>query len=273
VGSEADPSAGAGSTRIELLGGRILGLRAANQGPFTLDGTNSWLVDRDPVWLVDPGPAREEHVAALIGEIDARGGLGGIALTHDHPDHAEAVAPIRQRFPEARFAAWRGEVTDRLEDGSWFGPLEAIATPGHAVDHLAFAVDGAVLAGDAVLGVGSSLIIPYPGALAAYLESLERLRHRGFEVLAPGHGPPVSDVTAKLDEYISHRLEREQRLLAALSRGRRSVSELLEDAWSDAPAVLRPAAEATLAAHLDKLADEGRLPAGVERPQITLGVA
>lgn len=171
----------------------------------------------------------------------------------------------------APLAAARGEVTEQLGEGSWFGPLVAIATPGHSEDHLAFAVEGVALTGDAVLGAGSSLIIPYPGALAAYLKSLERLRERTFDLLAPGHGPPVFEVGAKLDEYISHRLEREQRLLAALDRGRRSVGELLDDAWSDAPPELRPAAEATLAAHLDKLADEGRLPAGVERPQISLG--
>lgn len=129
------------------------------------------------------------------------------------------------------------------------------------------------LTGDAVLGAGSSLIIPYPGALAAYLESLERLRRRGFQILAPGHGPPVFDVEAKLDEYIAHRRDRERRLLEALGRGRRTVADLLDDAWWDAPAALRPAAQATLAAHLDKLADEGRLPDGVERPEITLGQA
>lgn len=177
---------------------------------------------------------------------------------------------MRDRFSETPVAGSRGEVDIQLSDGTRFGPLEAMATPGHSPDHLSFVVDGLALTGDAVLGQGSSLIIPYPGALAAYLKSLERLRERNFDVLAPGHGPPVFEVQAKLDEYIAHRLEREQRLLAALGRGRRTTPELLDDAWSDAPAALRPAAEATLAAHLDKLADEGRLPDGVQRPTITL---
>jgi glyoxylase-like metal-dependent hydrolase (beta-lactamase superfamily II) len=258
---------------IELEAVDVVGIRAANPSPFTLEGTNSWLVGRDPTWLIDPGPALADHARAVAAEIDRRGGLGGTALTHDHPDHAEAVPDIQARFPDAPVAASRGEVDVRLEPGSWFGPLEVMATPGHSTDHLAFAYGPVAFVGDTVLGQGSSLIIPFPGALRAYLESLERLRVRGFEVLAPGHGPPVYDVQARLDEYISHRLDREQRLLAALERGRRSVDELLDDAWSDAPAALRPAAAATLAAHLDKLAEEGRLPQGVERPEVTLGPA
>jgi glyoxylase-like metal-dependent hydrolase (beta-lactamase superfamily II) len=85
-------------------------------------------------------------------------------------------------------------------------------------------------------------------------------------VLLPGHGPPVHDPAAKLDQYIAHRLDRERRLVAALDAGARTVDELLDQVWDDAPAALRPAAAVTLAAHLDKLADEGRLPTGVERP-------
>ncbi|MBV9467246.1 MAG: MBL fold metallo-hydrolase, partial [Solirubrobacterales bacterium] len=120
--------------------------------------------------------------------------------------------------------------------------------------------------GDAVLGEGSVFIAPDPGALAAYLDALASLRRRRLAILCPGHGPVIDDPQAKLDQYVAHRLEREQRLVSALSAGHRTVAEMLDAAWSDAPAALRPAAAATLAAHLDKLADEGRLPEGVERP-------
>jgi glyoxylase-like metal-dependent hydrolase (beta-lactamase superfamily II) len=258
-------------TRVELPGYDVVGIRAANPGPFTLSGTNSWIVGRDPAWLVDPGPALDEHLHALVAELEARGGLGGIALTHDHLDHAEAVPAIRDRYPDAPLAAARGEVDVRLADGDRFGPLEAMFTPGHAPDHLAFVTGGAGLTGDAVLGEGSVFVAPDPGALAAYLEGLARLERRGLSVLGPGHGPPVYEVAAKLEQYISHRLDRERRLVAALERGRRTVPELLDEVWDDVPAELRPAATVTLAAHLDKLADEGRLPAGVERPQLRLG--
>jgi glyoxylase-like metal-dependent hydrolase (beta-lactamase superfamily II) len=268
-------------TKIEVAEYDLVGIRAANPGPFTLTGTNSWIVGRDPTWLIDPGPLLEEHIDALAAEISNRGGLGGVALTHDHADHAEAVPAIRGRFPEAPLAGARGDVDVVLSDGSRFGPLAAVATPGHSLDHLAFVTPGSaaegqgdgdgevIFSGDAVLGEGSVFITPDPGALASYLEALERLRARRFALLCPGHGPLVHEVAAKLDEYISHRLERERRLLAALEAGRRTVDELLEDAWSDAPVALRPAAAATLAAHLDKLAGEGRLPDGVERPRIS----
>ena len=253
-------------TRIELSEDDVVGIRAANPSPFTLSGTNTWIVRRDPAWLVDPGPALPDHLDALEAELRARGGLGGIALTHDHADHSDAVPSLRERFPDARLAASRGAVDVSLDEGDRFGPLLAIRTPGHAPDHLAYLVDGVALTGDAVLGEGSVFIYPDPGALAGYLAALQRLRKRAPAVIAPGHGPPVHDVEDKLDSYIAHRLDRERRLVAALGDGMRTVDELLDAVWDDAPVALRPAASVTLAAHLDKLEDEGRLPDGVERP-------
>jgi glyoxylase-like metal-dependent hydrolase (beta-lactamase superfamily II) len=253
-------------TRVELPGRDIVGIRAANPGPFSLTGTNSWIVGRDPAWLIDPGPALDGHLDALAAEIEARGGLGGIALTHDHYDHSEGVPAIRERFPDATLAAARGEVDLLIGDGDRAGPLEAQSTPGHAPDHLAYVAGDVGFSGDAVLGTGSVFIYPDPGALSGYLAALRRLRARNLAVLCPGHGPLVDDPAAKLDEYISHRLERERRLVQALDAGGRSADELLDRVWDDVPAALRPAAAVTLAAHLDKLEEEGRLPAGVERP-------
>jgi glyoxylase-like metal-dependent hydrolase (beta-lactamase superfamily II) len=245
----------------------VVRIRADNPGPFSLTGTNSWIVGRAPAWVIDPGPALPAHLDALEAELTARGGLAGIALTHDHADHAEAVPALRERLGAAPVAAARGAVELPLDDGDRAGPLEALATPGHAPDHLAFVLgDEIAFSGDAVLGAGSVFVAPDPGALAGYLGGLARLRARKLTLICPGHGPLVEDPATKLDEYVAHRLERERVLLDALARGLRSTHELLDAAWADAPAVLRPAAAVTLAAHLDKLADEGRLPEGVERP-------
>jgi glyoxylase-like metal-dependent hydrolase (beta-lactamase superfamily II) len=254
-------------TRIELPGEDLVGIRAENPSPFTLSGTNSWLVGREPVWLVDPGPALDAHVDALTSEIHARGGLGGVALTHGHHDHSEAVPVLRERFPGAPLAAARGDADVLLADGDQFGPLSVFATPGHSPDSLSYVIGSVALTGDAVLGEGSVFVFPDPGALSGYLQGLRRVRDSGVAVLGPGHGPPVLDAAGKIDEYIAHRLDRERRLVAALDDGLRSADELLDRVWDDAPAFLRPAAAATLAAHLDKLAEEGRLPVGVERPE------
>jgi glyoxylase-like metal-dependent hydrolase (beta-lactamase superfamily II) len=231
-------------------------VRADNPGPFTLTGTNTWLVGRDPCWIVDPGPALPEHVEAVAREAQRRGGAAGIALTHGHADHAEAVEAVGERTGSRLHEARAGET---------IGPLLAFATPGHAPDHLAFVAGDVALTGDAVLGEGSVFVV---GRLAEYLDALRGLRAMELRALLPGHGPVVEDPAAKLDEYVAHRLDRERRLVAALEAGARSVDEMLDAAWDDAPAALRLAAAATLGAHLEKLEAEGRLPAGVERPRL-----
>lgn len=236
-----------------IAGHDVVRLRAENPSFLTLDGTNTWVVGRDPTWVVDPGPALADHLDAIVDEIDARGGLGGIALTHRHADHDEGVPALRERRPAPVV----------LGDGERAGPLHALATPGHAPDHVAWIWGAVAFTGDAVLGAGSVFVAE---DMAGYLAALERLRDLDLDLLCPGHGPPITDPRAKLDEYLAHRRLREDRLLTALAKGHRSVDELLDTVWDDTPPALRPAAALTLGAHLDKLESEGRLPAGVERP-------
>jgi glyoxylase-like metal-dependent hydrolase (beta-lactamase superfamily II) len=243
-------------------------VHADNPGPFTLTGTNSWVVGRDPCWIVDPGPALDEHVEQVLAEAARRGGAAGIALTHDHPDHVGAAAAVRAGAGGVPVAAARWQDADVvLCDGDAFGPLQVVATPGHATDHLAFVRGAVCFTGDAVLAQSSVFVAPDPGALRGYLAALRRLRAMNLELLCTGHGPPVDDPRALFDRYLAHRADRERRLLAALGDGLRTVDDLLDRAWDDAPASLRLAATATLAAHLDKLDEEGLLPPGVERPQ------
>lgn len=217
-----------------------LRVRAENPGWLTLSGTNTWVLGRDPAWIVDPGPALPDHLEAVAAAAEERGGAGGIALTHDHHDHSEGVEPLRERL-------------GGVPVGS--GPLEAIPVPGHAPDHVAFVWGRACCTGDAVLGEGSVFVAEDMGG---YLAALRRLRDLDLEVILPGHGPPVRDPAAKLDEYIAHRLDRERRLLEALGRGLSEEDDLLDAAWDDVPAPLRPAAALTLRAHMQKLREEGR---------------
>jgi glyoxylase-like metal-dependent hydrolase (beta-lactamase superfamily II) len=229
----------------------VVRVRAANPSPLTLDGTNTYVVGR---WVVDPGPSDPGHLAAVIGA--AAHGVEGIVLTHRHADHAEGAGPLAERSGGAPVLLPR--------EGEEIGPFRALATPGHSPDHVCLVAGRVCFTGDTVLGRGSVFISPGEGSLSDYLDSLRRLRELDLQVLCPGHGPYVWDPRAKLDEYIEHRLERERRLVEALDAGLRTRDDLLDHAWSDAPAVLRPAAALTLQAHLEKLAEEGRLPADVD---------
>src|SRR4051794_2104563 len=230
----------------------VVRVRADNPSPLTLDGTNTYVVAG---WVVDPGPDDEDHLQAVHA---AAGSVEGIVLTHGHGDHSDG-APRLAELTGASVVCPRGE--------GRVGPFEVFATPGHAPDHVSLLAGRSLFTGDTVLGTGSVFIAPGEGSLAHYIESLRRLRELDTEAILPGHGPVVWDPRAKLDEYIEHRLEREQMVLDALAAGARTRDELLDRAWSDvdfeAAPYLRYAAAATLEAHLEKLQEEGRLPEGL----------
>lgn len=227
----------------------ILRVVAPNPGPMTLEGTNTYLYGSGPCTVIDPGPDVESHLDAVRVAAEERGGIGLVLLTHGHGDHADGAERLS------------GEVVlpgDRGEHGG----LRAIATPGHAPDHVCLMTpDGVCFSGDLVLGAGSTFVPPDGGSLSAYMDSLRRMQAEPIELICPGHGPWIEDPAAKLAEYVEHREMRERRLLAALERGERSRATLLAEAWSDVPAALRPAAEMVMRAHLDKLEAEGRLSA------------
>lgn len=264
----ADPASAFAERGIVLV-------RADNPGPKTLEGTNSWVVAVDGhAWVVDPGPDLDVHLDAVAAAVAERGGLAGIALTHRHGDHADGVAGLLRRSGAAPVLSQTGWLPDdaptgstavTVADGETHGPFRILATPGHASDHVVYLHDGLGFVGDTVLGRGSVLLVPHEGALTGYLRALGRLRDEELSWLLPGHGPVIDDPRAKLDEYVAHRLDRERRLVGALNGGARTVDELLDAVWDDAPGILRLAAAVTLQAHLDKLEDEGRLPADVER--------
>jgi glyoxylase-like metal-dependent hydrolase (beta-lactamase superfamily II) len=229
----------------------VVRVRARNPSPLTLDGTNTYVVDG---WVVDPGPLDDGHAEAVL----AHGPFQGVVLTHSHPDHAEGAPALAERA---------GVSVVRPSGDSTVGPFRVIATPGHAPDHVSLLLGRVLFAGDMVLGEGSVFVGGEDGSMAAYLDSLRRLRALELEALLPGHGPVVWDPHAKIDEYLAHRLERERLVLEALSAGVVDRDELLDRAWADvdldAGPYLRLAAGLTLQAHLDKLEGEGRLPTGV----------
>jgi glyoxylase-like metal-dependent hydrolase (beta-lactamase superfamily II) len=225
---------------------------------MTLAGTNTYLYGSGPCVVIDPGPDDAGHVEAILTAAGERGGIGMILLTHGHGDHAAGAEMLAATVAEEGERPPVVLPGDREEHGG----LRAVATPGHAADHVCFLTPaGVCFSGDLVLGEGSTFVPPDGGSLASYMESLRRIQAEPLELICPGHGPWIEDPAAKLAEYVEHREMRERRLLVALERGERSKEALLAEAWSDVPAELRPAAAIVMEAHLQKLEAEGRLPA------------
>ena len=233
---------------------------AANPGPYTGPGTNTWILGAGPVVVViDPGPNDDKHLAAIDKKL-AGATVGVVLVTHSHPDHL----PLAERLAEAHGASVRRY--PELGDGDVVraGTLNvtALHTPGHSADHLCFwlAEDRVVFTGDLVLGKGSSMVTYPEGNVAAYLRSLDRLIALDPRMLFPGHWDPVTDAVAKLEEYRTHRLEREAQVLAEVRRGPGTAGELTRRVYGpEVSAELLVAAEMTMRAHLEKLMADGQV--------------
>jgi len=224
---------------------------APNPGPMTLEGTNTYLVGREPAIVIDPGPRDPGHIEAVKAAGEARGGIGTVLVTHSHEDHIGGVPLL-------------GIEPTRPSDNDTVGPVTALATPGHTEDHLCFQAGQLLFCGDLVLGEGSTIVPPASegGSLAKYMASLERISKLDLERMYPGHGPAIEDPAAKIAEYVEHRESRDRRLREALERGERSRMTLLREVWDDVPEPLLPAAAFAMQAHVERLEQEGLLAPG-----------
>lgn len=244
------------------------------------------------ILIVDPGSPYEEEQAALARFIDELVNEGrrvkAIVLTHRHPDHVGGVnALVSHLDGNVAIAAHRetaavlpnitiNQVTEDMEmltlEGEPTINLRALHTPGHARGHLCFRDEarGILLTGDNIVGLGSVLIDPPEGNMNDYLESLRRMRAlEGLKVLFGGHGPPMANTYEKIDEYISHRLEREKNILAAVQKGNQTPSEIVARVYTDVSPKAYSMAERAVLAHLEKLEADGlvaRLETGHFRP-------
>ncbi len=241
---------------------RIVRVLAPNPGPFTLEGTNTWIVGRDPAIVIDPGPEDEGHLQVVAREA---GSVGAILVSHGHPDHAPG-APRLSEITGAGVRAFHAEGgAERLSDMQMIAVGEAnlrvLHTPGHTADHVTFLAEGtgAMFTGDAVLGRGTAVVDPAEGDLAQYLQSLRRMREARPRVIYPGHGPTVFDAVGKIREYEAHRAMREGQVLEALGPGPRTIAELVAEIYVDTPAELHPAAALQLEALMSKLEREERV--------------
>jgi glyoxylase-like metal-dependent hydrolase (beta-lactamase superfamily II)/8-oxo-dGTP pyrophosphatase MutT (NUDIX family) len=237
---------------------------APNPSAMTGPGTNTYVVGSGPYWVIDP--AVDEP--GFLDEVwrAAHGSVGGIAVTHRHSDHVGGVASLSARSAMAVRAWGRAEAggvqVEPLEDGDRLevpgAPLNVLHTPGHASDHVCFMMASAasLFSGDTILGEGTSVIAPPDGDMAAYLESLKRLRELPIDRIYPGHWPPLDGGAAVIDHYIAHRHEREALILDALSDGPVTVDDIVARAYGDTPLELHPIARYSAVAHLKKLETE-----------------
>jgi len=243
-------------------------LRADNPSPMTLEGTNTYLLrGPDGLTAVDPGPDDPAHLARVAGH----GPLTRIVLTHGHPDHAAGAA---------RLAAATGAPVLRRADGSLpdtLPGLTVLATPGHTSDSVCLLASGpggrdgsgrpdgsggrdgsggpVVLTGDTILGRGTTVVAHPDGRLGDYLDALARLAALGDLPVLPGHGPPLPSVRIAALAYLDHRRQRLEQVRAALAAGDRTPREVVARVYAEVDPSLWPAAELSVRAQLDYLAD------------------
>jgi glyoxylase-like metal-dependent hydrolase (beta-lactamase superfamily II) len=266
--SDSDPGLVPGVARaISPMVRRIL---APNPGVFTGPGTNTYLVGIDEVVVVDPGPDLGEdtsHVDAIVGCGGDR--IRWIVCTHTHPDHSPAVAALKARTG-AQVLAYASDdnltVDEQIGDGYLLEGTEfnltALHTPGHASNHLCYLLEAEQLlfSGDHIMNGSTVVIRPPDGDMAVYLQQLQRLKTMRIRAIAPGHGAVIDDPMAKVDEYITHRLAREAKVLDKLRAATTAtVKELVPTVYDDVPEERHWIAESSLWAHLRKLATDGKV--------------
>lgn len=270
---------------------------APNPGMMTGPGTNTYLIGSGDLALVDPGPDDDAHLAALLEATETPGSrLRWILVTHTHIDHSplaarlkaatgaevvaygpapvlpEWLAPDEGDGAKGRDAHERDFVPDRqLADGDTLDGgdfrVAAVHTPGHASNHLCFDLDGLLFSGDHVMSGSTVVIAPPDGDMAEYLESLRKVRARVPRAIAPGHGGVITDPKAVLDEYLTHRHDREAQVLAALAEAGAAGATpeaLVAGIYAGVRPELQRVARYSVWAHLRKLADEGHA-VGAER--------
>ena len=267
---------------VEQLEPRIARLLARNPSPFTYFGTQTYLVGEEELVVIDPGPDLPEHVDAIVGALDGRD-LAAIACTHTHRDHSPASRALQEATgapiigcaplvlesigPRADASFDKQYAPDQvLADGEAIEfdkgkQLIAVATPGHTSNHLCLAYDDALFTGDHVMGWSTTVVVPPDGDMAAYMQSLEKLRQRGDRIFYPAHGPPVTKPQQYLRGLIGHRLQREKQILRLVGERSRDIPDIVANAYPGLDQRLVPAAGGSVLAHLLDLQKRGMVEA------------
>ncbi|MBX9801441.1 MAG: MBL fold metallo-hydrolase [Caulobacteraceae bacterium] len=274
--------------RVDVVSPLIRRVVANNPGPFTYTGTGTYIVGRrEPgagLAVIDPGPLNEAHLAALLAAVEGQT-VSHVLVTHTHRDHAPLArpfaravgAPILAAAPPVRTV--HASATPDEDDDDSFSPdivlgggerlagdgwtIEAMATPGHASNHMAFvlAEENALFSGDHVMGWSTTVVAPPDGDMTDYMASLEAVMARRFATLWPTHGAPITDPGPFLEAYRTHRLGREAQVLARLAAGDPRIADMVPVLYATVDARLWPAASLSVWAQLIALERAGRVRA------------
>lgn len=274
---ETQPKAGI----AESLAPDLLRILAPNPSPMTFWGTNTYLLGRRDIAVIDPGPEDPVHLQAILAAVPEGARVTHIVVTHAHRDHSPLARPLAEATGAPIYAfgaadSGRSDVMTALAAGGFAGggegidhafdpdillpdgtPIEtadwtltALHTPGHMGNHICLAWGDALFSGDHVMGWASSLVSPPDGDLTDFMASCARLSNRHWSRFYPGHGAPIEDPAARLDWLIRHRKGRESEILEALKSGPATAPELAARLYTDVPAALLPAAARNVFAHL-----------------------
>jgi glyoxylase-like metal-dependent hydrolase (beta-lactamase superfamily II) len=263
--------------KLEQLEPGIARVLAHNPSAFTYYGTQTYLAGTTEVAVIDPGPDLPEHLDALEEAIGGRK-VVAIMCTHTHRDHSPAAKPLAERVgapiigcaplaletvgPRAD-ASFDGDYSpDRiLEDGEALqidgNNISAVATPGHTSNHLCYAYEGALFTGDHVMGWSTTVVVPPDGDMAAYMQSLDKLRQRDDRVYFPAHGPAVENPKQYVRHLVGHRMQREKQILTLLSERARPIPDIVANAYPGLDPRLTAAAGGSVYAHLLDLERRG----------------
>jgi glyoxylase-like metal-dependent hydrolase (beta-lactamase superfamily II) len=255
-------------------------LVADNPSKFTAWGTGTYLVGGDEVAIIDPGPADDAHVAALLAAVDGRR-VTHLLITHTHADHSPAAAALADATgaPTYGFGPHPPGADEQTEEhgdlsfvpdvavrdgdvlvGDGF-EFECLHTPGHLSNHMCFAerTRGWLFTGDHVMGWSTSVISPPAGDVTDYLANLRRLLDRDDAVYYPTHGPPITEPRPYVSALIEHRLERERQIVDQLALGPRTIPQIVEVLYADVRPELHEPAGRSVHAHLLALVAAGRV--------------
>jgi glyoxylase-like metal-dependent hydrolase (beta-lactamase superfamily II) len=269
---------------------------ANNPSPLTFKGTNTYIVGTDTLAVIDPGPDDAEHCDAIVRAVAGRP-VSHIVLTHAHGDHSEGIprltdalkAPLAGYGFEAHAAGGQRVTADgrevgvksvrpdiQVRDGDTIAgdgwALEALFTPGHAPDHLCFALAGTgiVFSGDHVMAWNTSVVAPPDGNMRDYLASLERMRGRGDTLYLPGHGGKLADPERMVRGYLIHRRMREDSILGAIRERPRTINDIVSLVYPTLGPKLVRAASLSVQAHVEHLIERNLVtcdgPMSFDRP-------